>query len=48
MVSKHVKTLQEVLLYKHYTILLSSEPSRLLTLEPILLKEEVKNLKKKH
>jgi len=30
---------EEVLLYKLYTILSSSEPSRPLTLEPILLKE---------
>jgi len=36
---------KEVLLYKLYTILLS-ELSRLLTLELILLKEEVDNLEK--
>ena len=38
--------IQDEEVFLHKTYVLSLEPSRLLTLEPILLKEEVDNLEK--
>ena len=43
---KEVIIQDDKVLYKPYVILSSSKPSRLLTPEPILSQEEVKNLEK--